>query len=71
MTQSVADHIDSEQTVDVASMRATGPSPAEPDADRPGRQARQIRLWLLWLAAAVLYCVGQLFTSATSPSAVC
>ncbi len=52
-----------DQPVDVAILRAAEPEPDLGDA----RYLRSSRLWRLWLVAAVLYCVGQSFTSPTGP----
>ncbi|MEU4693945.1 GGDEF domain-containing protein [Actinoplanes sp. NPDC023714] len=57
MAQSV---LNREQPVDVAVIRAQDP---EPD---PARQAYVTRVWMAWMAAATLFCIGQAFTSRTS-----
>ncbi|MBB2948890.1 diguanylate cyclase (GGDEF)-like protein [Actinoplanes lutulentus] len=65
MTQSVLNRPDRGEPVDVAVLRASEPEPVtELDA---ARHARHIRLWWMWLAAALVYCVGQLFTTLTDP----
>jgi diguanylate cyclase (GGDEF)-like protein len=48
-----------EQPVDVDVLRS-----AEPEPD-PARDARNIRIWVVWLVLGTLFCVGQSFTSPT------
>ncbi|WP_433832790.1 diguanylate cyclase domain-containing protein [Actinoplanes sp. CA-015351] len=66
MTQSVLNRADRGEPVDVAVLRTTEPEPvSELDA---ATHARHIRLWWAWLAGALVFCGGQMFTDATSPA---
>ncbi|GAA1646071.1 GGDEF domain-containing protein [Actinoplanes couchii] len=65
MTQALLNRAEPGEPVDVAVLRAGEPD-AEPEPD-PARQAKLTRIWRFWLAGALLYCVGQLFTTPTGP----